>query len=766
MSQPRTALLRLREADVVRLCGLEATARGLELAAQRAVSAGRRTDSRLEAAVADEEVVCAVSVELPEDGAPRAGWWRCSHDSVTPTLPTGPSAPAPGCAHVAAVLTAWIRTPGDFAAPPDDTANILRDAVRIPPPRSRLAQPPLLASPATRRTPTRSSLADELAHLPATEVIAMARRVLGVATDEHEARTLLTGILRDPRQLAALLARLDPGAVTLLADIELLGAAVTAADLDALAERIGRPHSALRADLAVLERHGLVFRSASAATVSAGSGHSWRQFTGWRIPPEIRAAHTPYPPLATLTTTDPHGPPLLPAPPGSTTSERPRAARIQRGSARPLCLALALLARAPRPFSPLTTSSTNPAPAKPAASRTDRQPFPLLAGELAPSVLVEFARSAGVPPAVARLARRLLLWARETPDAAPLLDLASVPAAERALALLAGFRLWRTIEAPAELADLATPESPVRVRFDLAHEALRPAALAAEAAGARAIVLRLLERIEPGAWYTLDDFARLVWRVAPLFLRSRQVTYATPAWWLERRADGRPLRPTDRDEWLDGEGAYLRSLLAGTLAAWGAIDIALNADNSPAAFRLTPFGRALLAGTPPDVADPITPPAAGWGPPVLLTRDTSLAVHPLAAGATLLDVLSQWARVAEIAGGRLVYALDADLACAAFDRGTTPGALLAALDAVPTAARAATAIRAHLTAWRARYGSSRIETGWTLIEARDEATLAEALAQTPDIAARARRLDATLALVPSADAPALRAALAKRGYSL
>ncbi|HLJ80498.1 MAG TPA: hypothetical protein VKT52_03355, partial [Ktedonobacterales bacterium] len=186
MSQARTFLLRLREADVVRFCGLEAAARGLELAARHAVAHGRRIESRLEATVTDEPE-CAVSLELPEDAASHLVSWRCSHDSAT--SPVGAASVPPGCAHVAAVLTAWIRAPGDFAAPAaDDSTPEPRDAARIPAPRPRLAQPPLLAPTAAKRTHG-TSLADELARLPAAEAVAMARRFLGVTTDEHEART-------------------------------------------------------------------------------------------------------------------------------------------------------------------------------------------------------------------------------------------------------------------------------------------------------------------------------------------------------------------------------------------------------------------------------------------------------------------------------------------------------------------------------------------------------------------------------------------------
>ena len=72
-----SALLRLREADIVRLCGFEAATRGLELAGRQAVSRARRDGVRLEAMVADEATL-AVTAEIT-DGAPSPALrWDCS----------------------------------------------------------------------------------------------------------------------------------------------------------------------------------------------------------------------------------------------------------------------------------------------------------------------------------------------------------------------------------------------------------------------------------------------------------------------------------------------------------------------------------------------------------------------------------------------------------------------------------------------------------------------------------------------------------------
>lgn len=793
---PPATLLRLNEADVVRLCGLAAAASGLEAAARHEVRQARRTGERLEATVGADSGT-HVWVEVTGEPTPSALVWWCSSDTPesSDTLQAGPAsecagASGPACAHVAAVLTAWIRVPGDFAtstsaaadsAPASgDQASPEAETTPNHPPRPRLAQPRLLSAAGHRRGATPLTLADELSRLGAPEVVAMARRVLGSDPDEREARLLLAARLADSTRLAEMVARLEPEARLLLSDMLLLGGAITAADLQARAQRSGRAPSAARTDVAVLERHGLVYRAAGAPGGEAGAERSFGQVAGWRIPLEIRQALAPALPVVPMTPAGPSAAisaPATPPPrraslgePAGGAEPRTGAVRVTRGSPRQLALALALLVRAPAPHNPLMPPrerSASPAAAPGASTARERPLFPLIAADQSPSALSEFARLAGMPAGVVRLARRLLLWSRESGTDGALRDIATMPAAERIHALRAGFAVWRSAEEPAELADLNAPGLPVRPRFDTTHTALRPAALATEVAEARAFLARLLGHATPGAWYALDDLLALLWRLHPLFLRGKQLTFATPAWWIERSADGRPLRPTLHEEWTSAEGLYVRELIAGPLYWFGAVDLAAEGTQAaPFAFRLTPFG-AYLLGTGPE------PEGAGgliggdWGPPVLLTRERELAVHPFAAGGNLLATLDAWAEVSTIAGGRLVYTLSPARAAAAFDAGATADGLLRALraDAVG-GARVADAVAARLAAWREAYGGARIARGLALVEARDEVALTEALACAPEVAARCRRLAPALAVASPTDGAILRDALKRRGYAV
>ena len=186
-------------------------------------------------------------------------------------------------------------------------------------------------------------------------------------------------------------------------------------------------------------------------------------------------------------------------------------------------------------------------------------------------------------------------------------------------------------------------------------------------------------------------------------------------------------------------------MLAGALSVWGAVDLAEREDGSLAAFRLTPFGAYLLQRDDAPAAESLAPLCSGdWGPAVLPLREGALAVQPLAAEPRVLDALALWAVPTAISGKRLLYTLSPDRASTAFDAQHAPDSLPALLQLLH--GRAAEAVANRLSAWHAAWGKTRLTTGYTLVEASDEATLVEALANSPEIAARCRRIGPGLAL--------------------
>jgi hypothetical protein len=591
-----------------------------------------------------------------------------------------------------------------------------------------------------------------LARQPARDLLAIARRTFDADLTEVEARERLAATLANSVHVRALLDRLDAHPRWLFGALLTLGGFITAADLQALAGRLGRPTSAVDADMQALARHGLLFPVLAPRGEAGRGARSWGALAGWRIAPETYAAADDLYALEALLDVGGRAAPL------------PTAGwRVERSSPRETLLALALLARAPAPFGLFGRERSAGSTAQ-----TDTRVQPLrVAGDLSPGRLAEFARVAGIEPGLARLARRLLLWAREQAPGQPLLDLVRLAQNERMGALRQAFTLWRETDSVAELVDLDLSGVPIRARIEMRHPAYRPTAIAAEVGAARRFLLSLLKRARPGVWYLFDDLIMFVWRAHPAFLRGRQRAFAHPTWTLERtEGDHREPRMTVEDEWRAVEGAWMRALIAGPLRWWGAVDLAHDADTRTAlAFRLTSLGAQLLGArdAPADMTLP-----DDWGPAILLTREQALAANPLSAGAHLLDALAQWARPTSVAGGRLLYTLAPDLACAAFDHGLkleTLGERLRAAD--PHAgARVAEQVVARLSAWRLKYGRTRIFERVALLEARDEPALAEALAYAPAIAARARRLSPATALLTTSDLVELRALLARKGYEL
>jgi len=134
---PPIGLLHLREADVVRLCGLSAAALGMDLLARRALTQPRRDGARLSGIAPGASTGASAADEAPVEAwaeltgeAPQIGLlWGCSLHV---------RAGGAGCEHVAAILTAWIRAPADFVTPlaeapvpaPTLVAEVIESAAR------------------------------------------------------------------------------------------------------------------------------------------------------------------------------------------------------------------------------------------------------------------------------------------------------------------------------------------------------------------------------------------------------------------------------------------------------------------------------------------------------------------------------------------------------------------------------------------------------------------------------------------------------------
>lgn len=222
---------------------------------------------------------------------------------------------------------------------------------------------------------------------------------------------------------------------------------------------------------------------------------------------------------------------------------------------------------------------------------------------------------------------------------------------------------------------------------------------------------------------------------------------------------------------MQAEAEYIRAWLAGPMHWWGVLDLASTAAGRTVAIRLTSLGAHLLGQNQlDDDVLGLSVSAEEWGPALVVTQEGRLGVAPLAAGIPLQEALASWVRPVGIAGGRVIYAFDAGAAAEAFDRGVAPEHLLALLrqDATAAGKRALAAAETQFTAWKDTYGGSSMTTGWMLLEARDAATLDEALLHVPQLQESdddIRRLSPTAALVTPRLLSVLEVDLQKRGFA-
>jgi hypothetical protein len=745
MADHGASLLLLREADVVRVCGLAAAGQALEVVRAGGVNEGRRIGSRLSASVGgDGEPVHVARLECGGDVAPSAFTWACTcprgqaAQRQARTVGTGSSL---ACVHVAALMTQWLRHPAGFL---EEQGQVPASTRATPAGRSGVSAWPVAPAVVPSEDATRAdvgSLRDHLSRMSPRAVETARQCVLGEAADApaegaglHHA---LYDALTDAVLLAALCASLDDAALLLLRGVLLNGGALTESGLAGLGERAGLTQAAL-----IVARHDL---RARCLLFPIGDDSSP---AGWAIPAEVRSHLDIGLGLPALETLHP-------------SAGNPSGLRVVPAPLRTLCLALTLMARTRGQLRSASGATTGHLERLPAASD-----LPPIAEDAPPTALETWARAANIDLGMARLAHRLVQAGLDHAGAQhPVLSLDRLPVDEWAYALRLAAAAWLDSRSYAELADLRDAQSGVRVRCDPRHAAFSLAALAAENASARARITRLLALVRPASWYALDAFVALVWKLDPFFLRGRQRAFERPAWWIDDAKTGRPLRPDAEHEWMRAEGEYIRALVAGPLHGLGLVDIACDGEGTARAFRCCAWTSFLLGATSDLPADSARL-AQGWGEAIRPAGAMGLSVQPLALVPTGAAPLDAWAVVTGVRGGRLMWRLSADSFCAHLDAQRRSSELVNWLRLIDArdGTHAATHVAALFDRWQRQYGASRIEHEVIIVDAQDDLALHEALAAVPELAADARILAPGVAALPRRHVERLEQALAARGY--
>ncbi len=388
------------------------------------------------------------------------------------------------------------------------------------------------------------------------------------------------------------------------------------------------------------------------------------------------------------------------------------------------------------------------------------------------------------------------------------------------------FELWLTQPTYEELFDLQEEGLRLRCRTTLTNQpALRPTELAVENSEARQTLITLLAQAPLNQWISFSAFARFIYRLNPTFLQKKQRLFLTPHWWLEQE-EGRPLRPTQFNDWQRAEGRYLTQLLQGPLHWWGVCDLAVSRNGDLLAFRLTPLAGLLLGSTSIDEQHlrrggsevdagwgPLWPPASlDMLPTVEVLQSGEILIPSTPAAWPLIEPIEVFAEVHGVRAGQLCYRLAPKSLSDALSRGEHPVALLdllrhttgnvgasAALDHPPDARLAErvsipspptadlSAMRsapsgapfnsfapkdsplarllAQLEGWTANYGRVRLYTGVTLLEAADTLVMRELSATTSLEEQIVKTIHPTLLILKSQGAERIIEELKRRGQS-
>jgi hypothetical protein len=697
------ALLHLREAEIVRLCGLARAARGQEYARKARVEQPEREAGTLRATVLEGEAASTALARFSDAGLET---WECSCSSLHAPSADGAalSAPMP-CEHIAALLYAWVRAAAQFrlaGAPPQPVHPSASDRPQAP------AAQPAAAPPQAGSQPQPQQPEAQKAPAPA------------------------------PEPLSARLERLDQTSRRLLDALTLAGGSVTEREALRLFARLelGTPEDA-RTALERLRQRGLILPVLTAAPPARAPAPA--EPAGWSLPDDLLAALPRSLPLL----------PLLPSSDAVNEGQQPEARAAPEGapvgspqaSTKPACAGWdgrqlrggaavgqlsggwpsegassgaalpALLLLVAAQMVDRAASAPDAAPAQKPALRS--------ALDLDAALALPWAQQLDTSPEQVRFCLALLRLAGFAPPAAS--DARASETLLRAYQFLLGrrpaevlrdlFSQWLHAHSVQELLDLR--DAGVRVAWLSRRETRHTPDIAAENQAARQFVVDLLRWVPAGCWWSFSSLIDFCWRFRPDFLQGRQQTFLRPQWWLERLPGGQPLSLEVRAEWRQGEGRYIALLFRRALRWLGIVDLALDAQGRLKGFRITPLGSFLL-GTVATVDEAAQ-----------ASRPLPEALRPLEDGALLapLDALSEgaletllcWCAPAGATAAGLRFLPSAERVAASLDAGHNLEEWLALLEQSPRRT-AFDPLIAQLRRWAGVYGQVQVYESATLLE--------------------------------------------------
>ncbi len=782
------ALRRLREADIIGMAGLKFAALGQEYYRTGAVHTTTRQGIQLTGIVEVSPMAHgkAASPTNPVGGAEQApaqsGRYPViveiqDRDTWRTTCSCNLSANAFSiCPHAAALLYQWLAQPATFASPLSDIASqegLLngeqqRDLVLIE--SSRQSESMLLSSSpgqdglSWEQVPIsfQGTLAELLSQLNLSELRGVAREydITRTGLIKQQLVGIMVETLKQPEVVRKVVRGLEKSQRQLLAALTLAGGTVTEEDLRGLFERFSLGYAnQLQGMISALRGKALLFRTSfsSSHTNLVGSLHE----VGWYVPTEIRAAL----------------PITVPVTPWKDSDTEP--ATIQHIQPYRLLEDLLLVARALDGYRLDPTDSEHRE-----INRTVHSAFAISPDGLmmvppphnmpSPSLLESLQAVVLHTPAFLRFAIRLLRLVDilyKDDDGTPYLHI--LPNAARLLLSPTRievaqdlFTRWLTQPTYAELFDLQEEGLRLCCRGGpLGRPALRTGELETENSNARQMLVALLAKVPLNQWVSFSSFVRFIYRLNPAFLQGQHNLFSSPAWWLEQE-EGRPLRPTQLNEWLRAEGRYIARLLRGPLHWWGISDLVVSNSGQLLAFRLTPLAGLFLQGQAANKLDTASLDPhdhADQGTPFMLTvaEADDLLISCSSPAWPSIELIEEFAEVAGVQAGMLRYRLTVTSLSEALRRGLRPAALLQLLQQ-----HAGPALTPFLTQLERRiknYGRVRLYTDVTLLEVVDTPVIRELSATTPLEEQIVRTIQPTMLILKKQGAERIVQDLKRRG---
>ena len=298
---------------------------------------------------------------------------------------------------------------------------------------------------------------------------------------------------------------------------------------------------------------------------------------------------------------------------------------------------------------------------------------------------------------------------------------------ERILSLPASVQMyaiaytWINTRAWSEMDLLLRSTDEIRVRRNLMYSSFRPEDLYREWRAGRQTVLRFLSTLPEERWVSLDGFLKTLFEINPDLLHTNT---NTATWWIESSRTRKQFGTTIED-WQESVGRFVLAVLEGPLAWLGAVALGYK-DDRLVTFKVTPTGSFVLRRRQTIVEtgqQPVPQKAAQ------LQDDLTVTLVPGQAPAQLHDLLHLIGKLEDATPERFVYHITAEGVLLALEQGQTIESLLERISTWCGADIPAT-WHERMETWSRNYGKLHLYDEITLIEMADDYALQELKSNT------------------------------------